>query len=217
MADLNPFPGLEPYPMMFDPSQWSNKYNQYQGVNYNPYNYGNQVPTDALGRPIQTPQGLTLNSAPQQPAPRPSTPSLQSLAQNNPMLGQAMAWQSFSAPEQYGAGRATGDPYLDMSIASSLGQGDINAGRAMMAQQANPSATSAPQQQPQAAPNNAYLQALANPGPVTTPGAAVPAGGPQWQPQGQSVLNAFLANRGASPGAGVGGGFINNLMRMRGR
>jgi hypothetical protein len=83
-----------------------------------------------------------------------------------------------------------------------------------------------PQTQPQAqsapAPTNpidmrqAYLDALSNPGKVTTPGATVP----QAQPLGSpSVLNAFLAANPGGGGAGAGNynnsGFFDTLNKLR--
>ena len=50
----------------------------------------------------------------------------------------------------------------------------------------------------------AYLDALANPGPVTTPGAAIPASQPVGSP---SVMDSFLA---ANKGGGAAGGYSNH-------
>jgi hypothetical protein len=61
----------------------------------------------------------------------------------------------------------------------------------------------------------AYLDALANPGHVTTPGAAIPASQPVGSP---SVLDAFLSqNKGSSGGAGgySNEGFFNTLNKLR--
>jgi hypothetical protein len=61
----------------------------------------------------------------------------------------------------------------------------------------------------------AYLDALANPGHVTTPGATVPASQPVGSP---SVMDAFLAqNKGSSGGAGgySNQGFFDTLNKLR--
>ena len=66
--------------------------------------------------------------------------------------------------------------------------------------------------QPPSPPNlrQAYLDALANPGKVTTQGATTPQSNPLGQP---SVLNSFLAN---NPGGQVGNqGFFNTLNKLR--
>jgi hypothetical protein len=61
----------------------------------------------------------------------------------------------------------------------------------------------------------AYLDALANPGHVTTPGADIPASKPIGSP---SVMDAFLAqNKGGGGGAGgySNEGFFNTLNKLR--
>ena len=61
----------------------------------------------------------------------------------------------------------------------------------------------------------AYLDALANPGHVTTPGATVPASQPVGSP---SVMDAFLSqNKGGSGGAGgySNQGFFDTLNKLR--
>jgi hypothetical protein len=75
---------------------------------------------------------------------------------------------------------------------------------------------------PAAAPTNpidmrqAYLDALSNPGKVTTPGATVPQAAPLGQP---SVLNSFLAAHPSGGGAGAGNynntGFFDTLNKLR--
>ena len=83
-------------------------------------------------------------------------------------------------------------------------------------------AQQAPQQSAPAAPQNpidmrqAYLDALSNPGKVTTPGANVPQASPLGSP---SVMNSFLAANPGGGGAGAGGynnsGFFNTLNKLR--
>ena len=195
---------IYPYPLQFDPSQWSNKYSQYYGM---PLPFMGQMagaPTDAHGNPIQSytdaqtahdawnaanpapavAQGTTLNSAPQQQLQR-------------TYLGQ-------------GTGGAAGGQ-------NAMGSGGPTAGQSAYGYTMAPQQGMAAQSQsqaPAAAPQNpvnmsqAYLNALANPGKVTTPGATVPQAN---LPSNQSgVLQQFLANWQNSGGNTKGAGNYDN-------
>ena len=81
------------------------------------------------------------------------------------------------------------------------------------------------QQAPAAAPaapagpdmRQAYLDALANPGPVTTPGATVQPPPAATGSPGPSVLQSFLASHGPSTGAGGYStqGFFDTLGKLQ--
>jgi hypothetical protein len=62
----------------------------------------------------------------------------------------------------------------------------------------------------------AYLDALANPGHVTTPGATIQPSQPVGSP---SVMDAFLAQNKGGGGSGAGGysnqGFFDTLNKLR--
>ena len=76
MADT---PTFSPNPYAnFDPSQWTNPYSQFSGKALPwPSSYAG-MPTNALGQPIATPPGITLNST---PAAAPQAPDAASGAQ----------------------------------------------------------------------------------------------------------------------------------------
>lgn len=208
------------YPMMFSPDQWLNKFSPFAGKAFPfPAQY-QRTPTDAHGNPIQSYldtqaahdawqppaqaapvtlntnpglNGVALGMSPQDPSGSFNTAMLNSMGRN--------------LQPQQGGGR------------SSAGEGSI-AGPALndvvtmrgMLQNQNTAAA-----QPAAAPTNpydmnqAYLDALANPGRVQTPGANVPQSAP---PSNQSgVLQQFLANWKGGKGAGNydNSGFFNAL------
>lgn len=196
----------------FDPSQFANPYSQFSGALPWPSSYAG-TPTDAQGRPIQSyldaqnaapapaqqPPGLTLNSAPAAPS----------------AIDQANAWALARAASPIGdySGAGTTFGANNQRMQSALIQQQINANQIMSQQQQQPQ-QAAPQAAP-AGPNmsQAYLQALANPGPVTTPGATVPQSPTAYQP-GSGVLQQFLANwrpQASGPGSGFTQGFYNAL------
>lgn len=152
------------------------------------------TPTDAQGNPIQSfldaqsqhdawnaanpapAQGTTLNSTPQ-----PGVIPFQHATMSDGMpYGQTSLGRGVTGPSWQGPGGGT------------------------------PQQQQAPQQSAPAAQQNpvdmrqAYLDALSNPGKVTTPGATVPQASPLGSP---SVMNSFLA---ANPGGGAGAGGYNN-------
>ena len=169
------------------------------------------TPTDAQGKPIQSfldaqsqhdawnaanpapaAPGTTLNSTPQGTPTSPIRTALPVMSQAGGNGGMTPNWQ----PSNYAA---TGQNYTIM-----------------------PPQQSAPQQSAPAAQQNpidmrqAYLDALSNPGKVTTPGATVSQASPLGSP---SVMNSFLAANPGGGGAGAGGynnsGFFNTLNKLR--
>jgi hypothetical protein len=218
----------KPYPFQFDPSQFSNKYSPYAGVALpfmGAYNGGATGPTDAHGNPIQSYQDTqklhdAWAAANPTPAMAPST-----TLNSNPTHGvgglQPGQWDGSN-------GLATGAPSSFQHATGSDGMpyGQTSLGRGVVGTSwQGPGGGQMPQQQ-QAAPaaaaqtnpydmGQAYLQALQNPGHVTTPGATVAQAAP---PSNQSgVLQQFMQNWGGnSKGAGNydNSGFINSLRGM---
>ncbi len=203
MADDNSIPQ---YPNMFDPSQFSNKYSAWAGK---PLNFMGQyagVPTDALGRPIQSYLDAQ-NAAPAAPPQQAPPVTLNSTPQQAPQ--QVDYLQAYNDALSGGRGQNAADATRASNQPPYFGR----------------LPTAAPQQQqaPQAAApssrsidmSQAYLNALSNPGKVTTGGATVPQAP---TPTGQSnVLQQFLQNwqnKGA-PTTGAGNynnaGFFNAL------
>jgi hypothetical protein len=202
--------GNLPYPMQFDPSQWSNKYSPYQGVALPFMGQTSGVPTDARGNPISSYATAAAAAAP--PAMAPAT-SLNS----NP-LTQAASPSGLNSmglnPAAYAMGQ--GGPSA-MNPSGNAALFAANWGGFMpTTPAAAPAAAAAPAPQSQTPDmGQAYLQALANPGKVTTPGATVPQSAP---PSNQSgVLQQFLQNwqNKGSPTTGAGNynnaGFFNAL------
>jgi|SRR5215472_7683205 len=217
-------------PWMFDPTQKSNQFSNYNNA---PLPYPptyNGVPVNAAtGQPIQSyldwqkanPGGVTLNQTPSTPAPAPS-PDLQQMMMRNMANAAGQGTQGMGV-SPYGYFSQAGGP-----------QGISGGGRGV----AQPGAvwTPTPQPRPQAAPapsapqagaapNNwqAAINALANPGKVTTPGVQVPqggAGGWGFQPSG-GVNQAFLNQRGYGPGGtpqqGLNPNFMSALAAIQGR
>jgi hypothetical protein len=205
---------------MFDPTQRSNQFSNYnnQALPW-PSSYVG-MPNNALGQPIQPPPGLTLNSQPPPPAAAPASAPAAAPADNMSQLGGTLAQrQAYNSVRGLGGQAALGGatlPGYDQSgkqlpypvanpayTAAMMGQG----------QQAAPAAAPPP---PQQAPgtiglNNA-LSMLANPGHVDTPGATVPQSA-SYQPQ-NSVLQQFLQNwqpAQSGPGSGFQQGFARAL------
>jgi hypothetical protein len=228
MADNNP--NISPYPLMFDPSQWSNKYSNYAGQSLSPYMGGmSGTPTDAHGNPIGSyeaflaqqaapaqpaaapaaAQGTTLNSSPLQPATVPQglsqpgmgAPSVQGGMQ---AWGAATPAQRAAAMPQAVYGTTGGN--ADKGSFGGLGpsgfvQGSGVGGQGQAAAPAAPAAQAPDMGQ-------AYLTALSNPGKVTTPGATVPQAA---LPSNQSgVLQQFLQNWQNKGSPTTGAGNYNN-------
>jgi hypothetical protein len=192
-------------PSMFDPTQASNQYSNYNGSalpwppTYNTGAAGGPV-NAATGQPIPSfqqwqqanPAGMSINSTPAQPqaaAPSSSGPPLGSPASGLYQQGYG-DWSQL-------------DPLL--------GRSSIPGQTAQQSPQA--AAQAAPQAN--AAPNNwqAALNALANPGRVATPGATVPMVTGS-QPAG-GVNAAFLQNAGG--GAGMNQNFLGALRAIQNR
>jgi hypothetical protein len=238
------------YPAMFDPSQLKNPYSPFAGKALPwPSQYAG-MPTDAMGRPIQSYlDAQTAAQAPQQ-APPVSLNSVPAAAQSSPFpqsmpgagapVGGAPIAQPFGGlnreqwnaltPQQRSAAQG---PMLQYQAAGAMmpsggnqfvASGNNPSGSNPQAQTAVALSDSAMsdwnrmQNQPQAAPqaaapagpdmSQAYLNALANPGKVTTPGATVPQ---SPAPSNQSgVLQQFLQNWKAGGGQTQGAGNYNN-------
>jgi hypothetical protein len=203
MADTPTFQS-NPYGS-FDPSQWLNPYSQFYGKALPwPSSYAG-TPTNALGQPIQPPQGMTLNSTPAQPQAPAGGGGVNSNPAGSP-LNPMGNWAAL-APQNPNATT----PQAQANYAYALGLGgsiDPSTHMAAMGGQgaAPPAAASS------AAPNNwqQTLSMLANPGHVSTPGATVPQapqGGGQPTP---GVLQNFLANWQPAQ-SGPGSGFTQNF------
>jgi hypothetical protein len=210
-------------PTMFDPSQASNRFSNYnnQAIPWPPTYAG--VPVNAAtGKPIQSfldwqaanPGGMSINATPAAPAAAPQAsspgPGYFQTFPGSMQLGSQLAPQGSQPGIQalYGRNFAAFAP----PAGSPLGQGSIyGAGGAQQGGQAGGQA--APQ--PSAPPNNwqAALNALANPGNPVTQGANVPLvqGG---QPSG-GINNAFLQQAGA--GAGMNQNFLSALRAIQAR
>lgn len=200
---------IYPYPFQFDPSQWSNKYSPYNGVAIPATQYAG-TPRDAFGNPIASYQQAL---AAQQPAAMPASTSLNSSPQSyaNPNQGLINAI--------YQGGGQSGGGFGGQGSGTSVGNGALLTQLLMGGGGGTPAQPTAAAAAPAASsgPNmsQAYLQALANPGHISTPGATV-AQAPT--PTGQSnVLQQFLQNwqNKGSPTTGAGNynnaGFYNAL------
>jgi hypothetical protein len=209
---------------LFDPSQYSNPYSQF---NNQPMPWPSQVmgwPTDAMGNPI----GGGPQAQPPAPAPTPTGQQPQGLnIFSNPQLQalqSQMAWE--------GGGRTPGtvpyswlaqgmaDPQTLAKTNRSLNGGYVPPGTPAAVLPMMNGGFQGPQTQAQPAPaaqpgqlsRNQYLALLANPGPVTTPGATVPQS--SSAPGGPGVLQQFLANwkpAQSGPGSGFQQSFASAL------
>lgn len=207
----------------FDPSQWTNPYSSFQnsGIPF-PASYSGW-PTDSMGNPIQAPPGMqvgqpsaaaaapastpgtTLNSTPNAPQsgilagmPAGAQAAAGSGSPFGAMGGQLAGWQALANPEQAAAGNTYGDPYLNMV-----------AGQQAPQQAAPPT----PAANPSGLTSQQYLQLLAHPNPVATPGANIPQSAQSYQPN-NSVLQQFLANwtpAKSGPGSGFQQAFAKGL------
>ena len=162
------------------------------------------TPTDAQGNPIQSfldaqSQHDAWNAA--NPAPAAQGTTLNSTPQGAPG-----GFQHATMPD----GMPYGQTSLGRGVTGTSWQGP-GGGMAQPAQQSAPAAQQNPIDMRQA-----YLDALSNPGKVTTPGATVPQASPLGSP---SVMNSFLAANPGGGGAGAGGynnsGFFNTLNKLR--
>ena len=197
-------------PWMFDPSQKLNAYSNYNNARI-PYppTYNGAPVNAATGQPIQSfldwqqanPGGMSLNSTPAQPPPtqQPDVMALRNAALTG-QPGAAMAYGANFAPQGSPGGI---QQMYGQNFAAFTPQGNW----------ATPAA--APQPTPQGPPNNwqAALNALANPGKVSTPGATVPLA-TSYQPAG-GVNQAFLNQAGA--GQGMNRNFLSALAAIQGR
>jgi hypothetical protein len=178
---------------LFDPSQWSNPYSQYQNSALPQPGYVG-LPTNYAGQQIQPQPGMTINQTPSQPQ------ALAALLAAQPSSSPQGRYVQTSPGGQVTGGAAGGE-----NVASQGLTGGMNVPaqyRYMPAQQqaqapqaAAPATTLTPQQ---------YMALRANPGPVPTYGATVPQSASSAQP-GSGVLQSFLQNwKPAQSGAGSG-------------
>ena len=198
-------PDIKAYPFQFDPSQFANPYTQWnkQALPFMGQYAG--APTDARGNPIQSYQdALAAQKAAQTAATAAPPAQGTTLNSSGPPLGSPAPIPQYIQTQ---GGTASGG---QASVNAGLQGGQWVPGQMVP----NPAYTAAQQQRPTAAAapaapagpdmNAAYLQALANPGKVTTPGATVAQSAP---PSAQSgVLQQFLANwqKQGSPTTGAG-------------
>lgn len=203
-------PTFSPNPYAnFDPSQWTDPYSQFQSSALPwPSSYSGW-PTDAMGRPIQAPPGMTLNSQPAAAQPAAAQPQPQSGAfspQQADRILQATGNWGLSGPSGSGMGGQNNQMALVREAALTAGY------RPQPAQSAAPMPT--PAANPSGLTSQQYLSLLANPGNVATPGATAPQASPGWQPS-NSVLQQFLANWNPAA-SGPGSQFGQNFMRALG-
>jgi hypothetical protein len=214
-------------PYMFEPSQLSNQFSNYndQAMPWPPtYNTGAGGPVNAAtGQPIQSfqqwqqqnPGGMSLNATPAAPAApqqqATQNPSATDYSTSNPALAN---WYKGHPPgSQMTAG---GQLPSGQNYGSAV---PVNVPPTMMPGIYGQAQAAAPQQAvgPQAsgAPNNwqAAINALANPGKVTTPGATVPLQS-GTQPAG-GVNQAWL--QGIGSGQGMNQNFVNALRGIQNR
>ena len=174
----------------FDPSQWSNPYSNFQNSALPfPSSYSGW-PTDSMGNPIQAPPGMTLNSTPQAAAPQAAAPSGQTVGQGT-MQALGMGGNP-QAQNMLLSSMGMGPGVQNSIIGQSTGQ---QAAATPAAHAANPSGLTSQQ----------YLQLLAHPNPVQTPGATVPQSAQGYQPN-NNVLQQVLANWNPAQ-SGPGSGF----------
>ncbi len=199
-----------PYPFQFDPSQFSNQYSAYGGTALPFMGQYAGMPTDAHGNPIASYQAV---QAAQQAAQNNQAPMAPATTLNSTPAAQ-------SAQPGFGAPMTSGNAAVDMANWGGFMSGPQQLQNAYGGGgQAAPAAPATPQAAaPSAGQQNmsqAYLQALANPGKVTTPGATVPQA--QFPSQQSGVLQQFLQNwqNKGSPTTGAGNynnaGFFSGL------
>jgi hypothetical protein len=203
------------------------------------------TPTDAQGNPIQSyldwqtanPGGTTLNNTPAAPAA--SQPQLMGAGNFQKLAEQAQQTAAIDpttgiAADPTALAQARYYRQMATSMQPQAVTGPAGSGRGYEQVGMMHPATSMYWQDPTggvAAKNaqqsqggggidmrQAYLNALSNPGKVTTPGANVPQSAPLGQP---SVLDAFLSTHTAGPAAPAAGGysnapFFNTLNKLKG-
>ena len=162
------------------------------------------TPTDAQGNPIQS----YLDAQSQHDAWNAANPApAQGTTLNSTPQPGVIPFQHATMPD----GMPYGQTNLGRGVTGTSWQGPGGG----MAQQAPQQSAPAAQQNP-VDMRQAYLDALSNPGKVTTPGANVPEASPLGSP---SVMNSFLAANPGGGGAGAGGynnsGFFNTLNKLR--
>jgi hypothetical protein len=234
MASLSYAPFGSPYGL-FGPDQFSNQFSLFNNKALPwPSQYAG-MPTDAMGRPIQPPAGTTINTLPAAPAPAPQQAANPSQwAINNDMINamgrRATDQMNYQGAAGMGGGYAQGGPSSEMDdVVHMRLQNNAQYGVPLgpggsVPQSSGPNAGipgGAPAQTPQVAgPSNNIsspdaLSLLANPGPVTTPGAQPGVSAPN-QP-GAGVLQQFLANWNpaqSGPGSQFQQNFANTLRGM---
>jgi hypothetical protein len=194
MVDQTTSQPQNPY-ALFDPTQWSNAYSNYnnQALPW-PSRYAG-LPTNSMGQPIALPAGTTLNSAPAQPP----AAAPQAAPQQGRWISTNGGGGMLPSGQNYGSDHPT---YIPAQYQY------LPAQQAAAAPQAHPAATSP-------VDYNTVLSMLANPGKVTTPGATV-AQQPNAAPNAAG-LQSFLAGwkpAQSGPGSGFQQGFSNALKGM---
>ena len=194
MADASQLQ-LNPY-ALFDPSQYSNPYSNYQNSALPGASYAG-VPYNAMGQPIQPPAGMTINQTPAQPGG--GMPQSDASAANANRIWQAAQGagdgQYMNALMNHGMA-----PWQTGGMQAAPQAGAPQAGAAN-------SAGLTPQQ---------YMQLRANPGAPGQYGATVPQSASSAQP-GSGVLQSFLQNwkpATSGPGAGFQQGFNSAIRGM---
>jgi hypothetical protein len=192
-------PTFSPNPYAnFDPSQWQNPYSNYQNSALPfPSSYAGW-PTDAMGNPIQPQPGSGIGqpsaAAAAAPAATPGT-TLNSTPYTLPqgLSPQQQRYDSNAYNNMIGAQMSEAFPQQNMAT--------------------TPAAAAAPAANPSGLTSQQYLQLLAHPNPVQTPGATVPQSAQSYQPS-NGVLQQFLANwkpAQSGPGSGFQQGFNKAL------
>ena len=166
------------------------------------------APTDAAGNPIASfTQAQQQHDAWNAANPAPAAPAAGTTLNSTPQPG-VIPFQHATMPD----GMPYGQTSLGRGVTGTSWQGP---GGGTTPQQTQAAPAPAAQQNP-IDMRQAYLDALSNPGKVTTPGASVPQASPLGSP---SVMNSFLAANPGGGGAGAGGynnsGFFNTLNKLR--
>jgi hypothetical protein len=206
MPSMQPF--ASPY-AMFDPTQWSNQFSNYnnQALPWPPQYVG--APTNATGQPIQSPMGTTINSQPASAA----APAAAAQSSSSPFANVQIPQGQNTAVAQPRGGLSPTDWQAltpQQRSAASNAMGEYSSGLAMMpsgnnfvASGSNPSGSN-----PQASNALAWMNRggadfnqMANQSQAAPPAAA---------PQGQNTMSlnnalSLLANPGHvdTPGATV--------------